>query len=1140
MSKWKKNGKRILVLLLATAIIGGMTERSRVTVAAADAEGEAVETESRPEEEALETQNDPAEKGASDTDCDPAAEGAEAADAENTPVAEGEPGAEGDLPAGDAPNAEEDTDAENTSKVGGEGTPGTEGDKNTEEDISACSGGNVKPDDGRDMDAVNGTDSDILDTGFLENGPLMEAVPGAEQTEEQDPEVTAVEELLGALPTLEELKELDQEGQMAAYEQIQAAYDAWESLEEEQKALLPEAEALLRELLEYFTELVAPAAADVQGAWDAMTAAMENRDASVDLSGFSIMETDWGSIWPNVAEHNPDLFYMLMATYYKDAQGVIQRVDFTYNPNYNASHVAAYKAAVQHTVNEVIRGSMSDEQKALALHDYLVQHMEYDQNAFNNSGLEKRNAYEALVNGIGVCEGYALAYAALLKAVNIEVDFCESRSMNHIWNYVKLGGNWYHVDPTYDDVMAASQFGATGSAKHEYFLLSDSAMAAKPGRDWETKGVATDTSYDNSWHKTVPSTGSAIYTTDGSEYYLKKETVVNAAHICRGASLVKRTNGTETTVATVDIKNLGAAQGQWPMYGDSYSRLSYTGGILYFNVGNSVYSYHPSAANAVPVEIYEYVSTEGRIVSGLLVSGDEMILETYLSGGTIEKVTLPLFTLKASEQKLKAGYTTPPVLTATAQATSFVWEKQLPDGNWQTISGASGSSYTIEMGLPAGTYNYRVTAELNGKRVTASVAITVTAREEQKNFAFPSGTKAATYGDGDFTITAAGAAAGSSVTYSSSDPSVASVDPVTGAVRILKAGSTVLTATASETEEYLEAKSTCTLTVSPRTLAWDVSALEAKDRLDRIKDQGATLFGELKLSGILEKDTATVRFECLSDCLTGVYEKVAAGSQKVTLSWKNAQDPAVLLGEGSSNYTMPGALPEIMGQISVVESSLPLLPESTDDTSYRLQVEYGISEVPDSFKDKEHLNTPGRIEKEMKLKIQERSSKVAETDIVTYDVDLLINVNGTGWKKATKDNFPSGGLTITLPYPSGTGRDTHDFVVAHMFTEDMNGFRVGDVEHPVVTKTEAGLTFKVYGLSPISIGWKEVERHSGSSSGGGGGNNSTSAAAPASAVSSVNSAPTGDTLPVMGYVLLAAAASALLMVLWFRRKRIYG
>ena len=146
MSKWKKNGKKILVLLLATAIIGGMTEHSRVTVAAADAEGEAMETESRPEEEALETQNDPAEKGASDTDCDPAAEGAEAADAENTPVAEGEPGAEGDLPAGDAPNAEEDTDAENTSKVEGEGTPGTEGDKNTEEDISACSGGNVKPD----------------------------------------------------------------------------------------------------------------------------------------------------------------------------------------------------------------------------------------------------------------------------------------------------------------------------------------------------------------------------------------------------------------------------------------------------------------------------------------------------------------------------------------------------------------------------------------------------------------------------------------------------------------------------------------------------------------------------------------------------------------------------------------------------------------------------------------------------------------------------------------------------------------------------------------------------------------------------------------------------------------------------------
>ena len=172
----------------------------------------------------------------------------------------------------------------------------------------------------------------------------------------------------------------------------------------------------------------------------------------------------------------------------------------------------------------------------------------------------------------------------------------------------------------------------------------------------------------------------------------------------------------------------------------------------------------------------------------------------------------------------------------------------------------------------------------------------------------------------------------------------------------------------------------------------------------------------------------------------------------------------------------------------------------------------------------------------MKLKIREKSSTIAETNIVTYDVELMINVNGAGWKKATVDNFPSSGLTITLPYPSGTGRNTHNFVVAHMFTSDMNGFRAGDVEHPKVTKTKDGIMFKVYGLSPISIGWKEAKRSS-SSSGSGGSSSANTAAAPVSAVSNVNSAPTGDSSPIMLYTFFILTSLAVLTELFVRRKR---
>ena len=119
------------------------------------------------------------------------------------------------------------------------------------------------------------------------------------------------------------------------------------------------------------------------------------------------------------------------------------------------------------------------------------------------------------------------------------------------------------------------------------------------------------------------------------------------------------------------------------------------------------------------------------------------------------------------------------------------------------------------------------------------------------------------------------------MTYSSSDPSAATVDQKTGAVQIWKVGTTVITASASETEDYQEATCTYRLTVSKKALTWDVSALEASDRLDQVKEQKTTLYGELKLAGILEKDKASAEFDCPAGKLTGVYKTVAEGSQKI-------------------------------------------------------------------------------------------------------------------------------------------------------------------------------------------------------------------------------------------------------------------
>lgn len=111
-----------------------------------------------------------------------------------------------------------------------------------------------------------------------------------------------------------------------------------------------------------------------------------------------------------------------------------------------------------------------------------------------------------------------------------------------------------------------------------------------------------------------------------------------------------------------------------------------------------------------------------------------------------------------------------------------------------------------------------------------------------------------TYGDPDFTLAAAGAAAGSIVTYESSNQTVATVD-ATGKVTILKAGSAVITATAAETADHEQATATYTLTVEKKTVT-----VKAKDQTAYVGDKVPTLGADSCIvSGLVGKDTLTTQ-----------------------------------------------------------------------------------------------------------------------------------------------------------------------------------------------------------------------------------------------------------------------------------------
>ena len=126
---------------------------------------------------------------------------------------------------------------------------------------------------------------------------------------------------------------------------------------------------------------------------------------------------------------------------------------------------------VREVLDEYVNDTMSDYEKELALHDYLTSHCRYGTD--NPSKPMYHTAYGALVNHVAVCEGYAYALELMLNCVGIDCRYIAGG--RHAWNQVKINGEWYHVDATWDDPVTGLDQ-EVENEKHTYFNLPDTYM----------------------------------------------------------------------------------------------------------------------------------------------------------------------------------------------------------------------------------------------------------------------------------------------------------------------------------------------------------------------------------------------------------------------------------------------------------------------------------------------------------------------------------------------------------------------------------------------------------------------------------------------------------------------------------------
>ena len=159
-------------------------------------------------------------------------------------------------------------------------------------------------------------------------------------------------------------------------------------------------------------------------------------------------------VFPMFYSDYPEYFWLLNGGYSYTYDG--NNMITTFTPGYvsGISNLSAAKSAFDAKVNTLLQGlSGTDYDKAKTLHDRLIDTTTYV------SGANDQNAYGALVDGKAVCNGYVRAYQHLLQKAGIPAWYVQGNSVNpstgssesHVWNLVKLDGQWYYTDVTWDD-----------------------------------------------------------------------------------------------------------------------------------------------------------------------------------------------------------------------------------------------------------------------------------------------------------------------------------------------------------------------------------------------------------------------------------------------------------------------------------------------------------------------------------------------------------------------------------------------------------------------------------------------------------------------------------------------------------------
>ena len=175
---------------------------------------------------------------------------------------------------------------------------------------------------------------------------------------------------------------------------------------------------------------------------------------------------------------HPEIFWVVGFSwkYYPDSPNLIFVPEYLFEKGKIKEHQIALTSRVEKLARQA--QGLSEWEKEKYVHDFICKNVRYDK-------LKKPYSHEIigpLGQGVGVCEGIAKAVKVLCDALGLwcMIAICGNNpekgiKYRHTWNIVRIGGQYYHLDATFDNSLTR---GAREDAecRYDYFNLDDKAM----------------------------------------------------------------------------------------------------------------------------------------------------------------------------------------------------------------------------------------------------------------------------------------------------------------------------------------------------------------------------------------------------------------------------------------------------------------------------------------------------------------------------------------------------------------------------------------------------------------------------------------------------------------------------------------